>query len=117
MKSLVCFSIVVVLLLSQSVATSSAHGRDDNEDGHVLKKPLSRFLGKYVKHDDLSLFQTTPRKLGIYVRKRSGGGVRPIGTGTGSATRSSSSSSPSTRYHCGFFLSILLSFGVFLMVV
>ncbi|KAF3452938.1 hypothetical protein FNV43_RR03371 [Rhamnella rubrinervis] len=104
----------------------SAH---DHEGGHELKKPRSRFLGKYVKHnnnnedDDLSPFQTTPRKLRIYVRRRGGGsgggggavsGVRPIGT----TTRGSSSSSVSTHYHRpGFLLSLFLSFGVVLMVL
>lgn len=105
MKFTVCLSLVVLILLSQSVPISARE--------ETLNPLVSRFHGQHMQQGwqstikDVNLFQT--QKLRVFVRR--GGGIR-------TRARGKSSSAIPNRLPCllrvGFFLCISFSFGIFL---
>lgn len=109
MNCLVCLSLILVLILSESVPISSREHED-----HVIRNPLSRFEGQQDGH--LKLQQRrhyTANKLRFDVKKRVSG-VRGVGAAAGAKT-SWAIPSKLPCIQLGFFLSLSLSLAVFLL--
>lgn len=107
MKSFVCFSLLVLLiLLSQSLPSSARQGALDTNPHHGTQLPPKT-------KDFLSSFES--QKLRIYVRKRVGGGTRGAGVAAGTRGRTSSSANGKRPTFLQAFLSLTLFLGVVLL--